>query len=82
MSIHKSLKVVSGLSRARNVLTRVERLEALSKAGKYTEGDSVYGLAKVRTQFKSKKVPKKAKATDEAKPAEGDAAAEDAAVAS
>jgi small basic protein (TIGR04137 family) len=66
MSIHKSLKVKSGLVRARNVWTRVERLEALKKAGKYGEGDSVYGLPKVRTQLKTKKKPAKKQEADEA----------------
>ena len=69
MSIHKSLKVTAGLVRARNVWTRVERLEALKKAGKYSEGETVYGLPKVRTQFKTKKKVSKKKEAD------GDAAA-------
>ena len=55
MSIHKSLKVNSGLVRARNVWTRAERIEALKKDGRLREGDSIYGLPKVRTQFKAKK---------------------------
>jgi small basic protein (TIGR04137 family) len=55
MTIHKSLKVKAGLTRARNVWTRAERLEALKKAGKAKDGDSVFGLPKVRTAFKMKK---------------------------
>jgi len=55
MSVHRSLKVKAGLLRARNVWTRVERLEALKKSGRRKEGDSVYGLPKVRTAFKTKK---------------------------
>ena len=66
MSIHKSLKVTAGLVRARNVWTRVERLEALKKAGKYSEGETVYGLPKVRTQIKSKKKVSKKKETEDA----------------
>jgi len=56
MSVHRSLKVKSGMLRARNVWTRLERVEALKKAGKAKDGDSVYGLPKVRTRFKQKKV--------------------------
>ena len=55
MSIHRSLKVKSGLDRKRNVWTRSERIEALRRDGRLQEQDSVYGLPKVRTQFKSKK---------------------------
>ncbi len=56
MSVHRSLKVKSGMLRARNVWTRLERVEALKKAGQSKDGDSVYGLPKVRTRFKQKKV--------------------------
>lgn len=55
MSIHKSLKVKAGLMRARNVWTRLERLEALKKSGKVKDGESVFGLPKVRTAMKTKK---------------------------
>jgi small basic protein (TIGR04137 family) len=56
MSIHRSLKVKSGMLRSRNVWKRIERMEALKKAGKLKDGDSVLGLPKVRTAFKQKKV--------------------------
>ena len=52
MSIHKSLVSKVKLQRSRNVWTRLERIEALKKEGKFLEGDSVYGLPKVRTSFK------------------------------
>lgn len=52
MSIHRSLKVKSSLLRSRNVWTRVERLEALKKNGEWSNGETVYGLRKVRTSFK------------------------------
>ena len=55
MTIHKSLKVKAGLTRARNVWTRAERLESLKKSGKVKDGESVFGLPKVRTAFKTKK---------------------------
>jgi len=55
MSIHRSLKVKTGMLRSRNVWTRIERMEALKKAGKLKDGESVHGLPKVRTTFKQKK---------------------------
>lgn len=55
MSIHKSLVSKVRLQRSRNVWTRLERIEALKKEGKYVEGQSVFGLPKVRTSFKSRK---------------------------
>ena len=54
MSIHSSLKNPSNLTGVRNVWTRVERLAALKKVGKWEDGDPVTGLAKVRTHFKTK----------------------------
>jgi|SRR3990172_6672124 len=48
MSIHKSLVPASKLKRHRNVLTRTERLEILTKEERWKEGNSVFGLAKVR----------------------------------
>ena len=56
MSVHRSLRTKSLLARSRNVFRRVERLEALEKAGKRQKSDSVYGLPKVRTRMKVKKV--------------------------
>lgn len=58
MTIHRSLKVKGSLLRSRNVWTRIERLEALKKKGEWNEGESIYGLRKVRTQFAVKKVKK------------------------
>lgn len=55
MSVHRSLRVKAGSLRSRNVWTRLERLEALKKSGRLKAGDSVYGLPKVRTAFKTKK---------------------------
>lgn len=60
MSIHSSLKVSSASSGARNVWTRVERLAALKKQGRWSDGDEVEGLPKVRTGFKAKKKVKEA----------------------
>ncbi|MHC4945716.1 MAG: small basic protein [Planctomycetota bacterium] len=52
MSIHKSLVSKAKLQRSRNVWTRQERIEALKKEGKYQEGQSVFGLPKVKTAYK------------------------------
>lgn len=65
MSIHKSLAVKGKLARTRNVFTRVERLGILKKDGRWEDGDSVFGLTKVRTRFKAKS--RKSKKDDEAK---------------
>jgi small basic protein (TIGR04137 family) len=54
MSIHSSLKSSGSMAGTRNVWTRVERLAALRKAGRWSDGDSVIGIPKVRTRFKSK----------------------------
>ena len=54
MSIHSSLNLSGALVGRRSVWTRVERLQALKKEGLWQEGDSVTGLPKVRTGFKSK----------------------------
>jgi small basic protein (TIGR04137 family) len=55
MTIHRSLKLKSALKRSRNVWTRIERLEALTRAGEWQPGKSVYGLRKVRTSAKVRK---------------------------
>ncbi len=54
MSIHSSLKMSGKLSGERNVWTRMERIQALKREGRWNEGDSVTGLPKVRTRFKVK----------------------------
>jgi small basic protein (TIGR04137 family) len=72
MTIDKSLRVRAGMIRTRNVLTRAERIEKLKVADRWTEGDSVFGLQKVRVQKlalrKKKKVKKEEEATDEKAP--------------
>lgn len=74
MTIHSSLKTSTSGGGQRNVWSRIERLTALKKAGKWQEGQRVEGLPKVRTTFKAKAKAKKAEA-GEAKPAAGGAAA-------
>lgn len=74
MSIHQSLKVSSSLTRARNVMTRSERLERLKELGKWDETkDSVFHLPKTKSAVGKKIGKKKKKKKEEA--AEGAAAA-------
>ena len=73
MTIDKSLKVRRGATSNRSVLTRAERLEKLKETDRWREGDSPFGLPKVRVrkiQMKKKK-KKKEEETEE----EGEAAA-------
>lgn len=65
MTIDKSLKIQRGLISNRNVLTRVERLSKLQEADRWKEGDSIFGLPKVRVQKVSLKKKKKVKKVDE-----------------
>lgn len=50
MSLHKSLRSNSKLERARNVLSREEQIEKLQEDEKWTDGDSVFGLPKVKVE--------------------------------
>jgi small basic protein (TIGR04137 family) len=63
MSLHKSLKVKDALKRERNVWSRYERLLVLEKDKRWKDGDSVFGLPKVRTRYKARK--KKSKKEEE-----------------
>jgi small basic protein (TIGR04137 family) len=74
MTMDKSLKVRLGLARARSVLTRGERIERLKAADRWKEGDSPFGLAKVRV-FKLAMKKKKKKKEEGEEGAEGAAAA-------
>ena len=47
MSIDKSLKTGGGLSKHRNVLKRAERIAKLQDDGRWTSGQSPFGLIKV-----------------------------------
>jgi len=77
MTLHKSLKTASALKRARNVLSRAERLGILEEDGRWQEGKSVFGLPKVRSYVMKRRHAKAAK-KEEGAAAEG-AAAEGAA---
>jgi small basic protein (TIGR04137 family) len=72
MSIDKSLRRKNSLQRARNVLTRGERIKTLQNDERWTEGRSPFGLPKVRVHRLVVKKVKKAK--DEEKAAEGEEA--------
>ena len=71
MSIHSSLRSKGTGVGQRNVWTRVERIAALKKAGRWTEEDGVTGLPKVRTKFKVVTKKKKKKKEKEEKEKEG-----------
>jgi len=73
MSIDKSLRRKNQLARARNVLTRGERIKTLQDEERWQDGRSPFGLPKVKVVKVGVKKPKKAK--EEEKPAEEGAAA-------
>lgn len=60
MSIHKSLKTAGKLVRARNVLTRAERIDILEKRRVWTPENGIYALPKTKVP-KIKKGGKKKK---------------------
>ena len=70
MTIDKSLKIRRGLIRTRNVLTRAERIAKLAETDRWQEGDTPFGLAKVRVQKMVMKKKKKKK-EEEGEGAEG-----------
>jgi small basic protein (TIGR04137 family) len=74
MSIDKSLRRKNSLARARNVLTRGERIKTMQDEERWPENRSPYGLPKTKVV---KVVIKKAKKVkeEEAAPEEGEAAA-------
>jgi small basic protein (TIGR04137 family) len=67
MTIDKSLKVKRGASGTRSVLTRVERLKQLAQSERWSEGDSPFGIPKVRVrklQLRKKKKKEKEEADE------------------
>ena len=48
MSLDKSLKKASSMTRARNVLSRAERLAILQEDDRWTAGKGVYNLPKTK----------------------------------
>lgn len=65
MTMDKSLRMRSGMARARSVLTRDERIERLKSSDRWKEGDSPLGLAKVRVFKLAIKKKKKVKKEEE-----------------
>ena len=78
MTMDKSLRVRAGMIRARNVLTRDERIARLRAADRWQEGDSPFGLAKVRVYKLAMKKKKKKKKEEEGE-GEGEGAVAEAA---
>lgn len=78
MSLHKSLKSKDALKRQRSVLTRAERVAVLEDEGRWNEGESVFGLPKVRQYVMKRRHGKAAKKEDDegVEGAEGAEAAE------
>jgi len=75
MTIDKSLRVRRGLIRTRNVLTRAERLKKLEETDRWEQGDSPFGLPKVRVMKMVMKKKKKKKEDEEGEEAAADSAA-------
>ena len=77
MTIDRSLRVRKGMLSNRNVLKRAERLEKLKETERWQEGDSIFGLPKVKIQKVALKRKKKVKKTDETDEAATEAAPEE-----
>jgi len=78
MSIDKSLRRKDSLQRARNVLTRGERIKVMVDEERWQDGRSPFNLPKTKVV---KVVIKKAKKAKEEEKPEGEAGAEGAAAA-
>jgi small basic protein (TIGR04137 family) len=73
MSIDKSLRRKDSLQRARNVLTRGERIKVMTDEERWEDGRSPFGLPKTKVV---KVVIKKAKKAKEEEKPEGEAEGE------
>ena len=72
MSIHPSLVISEKDKMARSVLKRTERIRLMHEKGKWKEGDSVYGLPKIkalRIKIKKEKAAKAETTTEAGAPA-------------
>ncbi|WP_182868555.1 small basic protein [Stieleria mannarensis] len=67
MTLDRSLKVKAGAIKARNVLTRAERIAQLQRLEKFNEDESILGMPKVRVMKVSLKKKKKVKKADDDK---------------
>jgi len=66
MTMDKSLRMSAGLIRSRSVLNRAERIERLKTSDRWQEGESPFGLPKVRVYKLTMKKKKRKKEEDEA----------------
>ena len=78
MTMDKSLKIRRGLVRSRSVLTRAERITRLKDADRWKEGDSPFGLDKVRVYKLAIRKKKKKKEEEGEEGAEGEEGGEEA----
>lgn len=75
MSIHPSLNLSQKDKKSRSVLKRIERLKIMIEKKQWKEGDSVWGLPKIKTlriklkKEKTKEPTQEAPATEGASPA-------------
>jgi len=76
MTMDKSLKIRRGRTSNRSVLNRAERIQRLKAADRWKEGDSPFGLAKVRVYKLAVKKKKKKKEEEEGGGAAATAGAE------
>lgn len=67
MTLDRSLKVRAGAIKARNVLTRAERIAQLQRQDKFNEEDNIIGMPKVRVVKVSLKKKKKVKKAEDDK---------------
>ena len=67
MTMDRSLKVQAGAIKARNVLTRAERVAQMKKLGKFDEEQSLVGMPKTRVMKVSLKRKKKVKKEEDEK---------------
>jgi len=65
MTMDRSLQTAGKLAGSRSVLSRAERIERLKESERWQEGDSPFGLDKVRVLKVVLKKKKKKKAEDE-----------------
>lgn len=71
MSRHRSLKAKNKHQRTRNVLTREEQVEKLQEDDEWEEGESVFGLPKVKVETISLRRKPAAEEEEEEEAAEG-----------
>ena len=69
MTMDRSLRTAGRLAGSRSVLSRAERIERLKESERWQEGDSPFGLDKVRV-YKVALKKKKKKKTEEEEEAE------------